>query len=363
MQDHDREPESSILSFKAACQLYGISIQNTFNPYVAVSSFSNKGKSNFFHILQHNQEENTLRLKATQDNLKYPLSKIIFSSDKSNPNLLATSDIQINLYKIQQDVDSLSHNDKTESKGNTDIQIQELEKLVIDCEENSNPAPLTSINWNKDNPSFLAASSIDTTCSIWDINKRELITRLIAHDKEVYDIAFLSGEHVFLSTGADGSVRLFDRRDLDSSQIVFESNDLSALTRIAICNIDCNYFTALTTDKNYFYLVDLRDTTSPVEIINKHENIVNAVCWSAEDSLFCSVSDDRFAYVWDLKDINLQEPYMEFNNAVPEPNESNKLDHLMDLKEIKEGQEINNVDWGDGWIGINSYDTLKLLKI
>ena len=38
-------------------------------------------------------------------------------------------------------------------------------------------------------------------------------TQLIAHDKEVYDIAFSSGnKDVFATVGADGSLRMFDLR-------------------------------------------------------------------------------------------------------------------------------------------------------
>lgn len=40
-------------------------------------------------------------------------------------------------------------------------------------------------------------------------------TQLIAHDKEVYDIAFSragGGRDMFASVGADGSVRMFDLR-------------------------------------------------------------------------------------------------------------------------------------------------------
>ena len=44
-------------------------------------------------------------------------------------------------------------------------------------------------------------------------------TQLIAHDKEVYDIAFAQGKNVFASVGADGSVRLFDLRNLEHSTI------------------------------------------------------------------------------------------------------------------------------------------------
>ena len=37
-------------------------------------------------------------------------------------------------------------------------------------------------------------------------------TQLIAHDKEVYDIAFACGKDIFGSVGADGSLRMFDLR-------------------------------------------------------------------------------------------------------------------------------------------------------
>ena len=50
-------------------------------------------------------------------------------------------------------------------------------------------------------------------------------TQLIAHDKEVFDIAFAAGVNVFASVGADGSVRMFDLRSLEHSTIIYESCD------------------------------------------------------------------------------------------------------------------------------------------
>jgi WD repeat-containing protein 68 len=84
---------------------------------------------------------------------------------------------------------------------------------------------LTSINESQANPKLIGTSSIDTTCTIWNIEvgvaiagvktpvTGEVKTQLIAHDQEVYDIAFMpSEEHSFCSVGADGSVRMFDLR-------------------------------------------------------------------------------------------------------------------------------------------------------
>jgi WD40 repeat protein len=45
-----------------------------------------------------------------------------------------------------------------------------------------------------------------------DVQRQSAITQLIAHDKEVYDIAFARGTDLFASVGADGSVRMFDLR-------------------------------------------------------------------------------------------------------------------------------------------------------
>ena len=87
-------------------------------------------------------------------------------------------------------------------------------------------APLTSFDWNEVDPNLLGTSSIDTTCTVWGLETGQVLgrvnmvsghvkTQLIAHDKEVYDIAFSKaggGRDMFASVGADGSVRMFDLR-------------------------------------------------------------------------------------------------------------------------------------------------------
>lgn len=59
---------------------------------------------------------------------------------------------------------------------------------------------------------LIGTASIDTTCTIWDIEKETVFTQLIAHDKEVYDISFSPDKNLFASVGADGSARQFDLR-------------------------------------------------------------------------------------------------------------------------------------------------------
>lgn len=92
---------------------------------------------------------------------------------------------------------------------------------VLTIQDNDFSAPLTSFDWNPELHNLIGTSSIDTTCTIWDIEKSTVFTQLIAHDKEVYDIHFSRERNIFASVGADGSVRQFDIRDLQHSSVQY----------------------------------------------------------------------------------------------------------------------------------------------
>lgn len=98
--------------------------------------------------------------------------------------------------------------------------------LLSNSKSPEHTAPITSLDWNTISPSLIITSSIDTTCTIWDIPTLTAKTQLIAHDKEVYDVRFCANSvDVFVSCGADGSVRMFDLRSLEHSTIIYEPTD------------------------------------------------------------------------------------------------------------------------------------------
>lgn len=102
---------------------------------------------------------------------------------------------------------------------------------MLDNNRSSNYcAPLTAADWNEVEPSLIATASIDTTCTIWEIEvspqmmnigikywlqtgkavterkptQGKVRTQLIAHDKEVFDISFSKlngGKDIFGSVG------------------------------------------------------------------------------------------------------------------------------------------------------------------
>lgn len=341
MSEINNPKDQKALKYTSDLQQFGLSIQHytsleaqSQNPLIATSSIGSS-PNNFailgFEELIDEDDLSYFRLieKVKKDDLKFPLSKIMFSH--THPHFLATCDIELNIYNLE-----------SESETNVQLKFKDTLKVNDDESDSEFPAPLTSFDWNKCNLSLLAASSYDTTCTIWDLNSNKILTRLIAHDKEVFDIGFLDGEHIFVSAGGDGELRLFDLRDLENSQIMFDSKDGAALTRLCVNPKDQNYIAALSIDKPYFYLIDLRDVSSPVGIIQSHTSVVNTVQWSDLDkNRLCTGGDDKKIYMWDINKINTNKPILEYSHP---------------------DSEINNIDWKEGILVMNCLNETRVIS-
>jgi WD repeat-containing protein 68 len=285
--------------------------------------------SNKIEIVQYENNIEKLKLVAAES-VDFPCSKIMWSPNINNNSLLATTSDILRIYKYNETTKKLSLASNLTKKQNQNYS-----------------GPLTAMDWNKANPSILGVCSVDTTCTIWDLTKNEIKMLLIAHDKEVYDMAFGKEENLFITTGADGSIRLFDTRSLDTCSILFETQDASPITRISWNYNDPNFVAALLLDKNFIYIIDQRMTNSPYAFLTYHSNIVNAISWAPHSNAYItSVGDDKNCFIWDIQMISNKsdEPVMNYNSDF----------------------EIDNVSWSethDEWIGITGGNNLKLLKI
>lgn len=169
-------------------------------------------------------------------------------------------------------------------------------------------APLTAFDWNQKDPTLIGTSSIDTTCTIWDIQTQQRRTQLIAHDKQVYDFAFAAGSvDVFASVGADGSVRLFDLRSLDHSTIIFESRNMTPLLRLRWNTIDPNLLATVAMDDPVVELLDIRQPGHPFADLDHRSdmstNCVNAVSWAPHNQNTIATGSDRcLALTWNIED-------------------------------------------------------------
>ncbi|XP_065831676.1 DDB1- and CUL4-associated factor 7-like [Oscarella lobularis] len=296
--------------------------------------------NNRVQIVSLDEEKGEFTLKSCFEH-PYPTTKIIWIPDSkgSLPDLLATAGDYLRIWRV----------------GESDT--------ILECLLNNNKnsdfcAPLTSFDWNEIDPNLLGTSSIDTTCTIWGLETGQIVrrisgcvkTQLIAHNKEVYDIAFSragSGRDLFASVGADGSVRMFDLRHLEYSTIIYEDEFHRALLRLSWNKQDPNYLATFTMDSQEVIILDVRKPFFPVAKLSNHKAQVNGVAWAPHSSChICTAADDRQALIWDIQ-------------QMPRPIEGPILAYS------SEG-EINQIQWAStqpDWIAIGYNNFMEILRV
>ncbi|KAL7064582.1 hypothetical protein AAHC03_04671 [Spirometra sp. Aus1] len=260
------------------------------------------------------------------------------------PDLLATSGDYLRIWKV----------------GDTDAKME----CMLNNNQNSDfCAPLTSFDWNEVDPNLIGASSIDTTCTIWGLETQQVIgrantksvsghvkTQLIAHDKEVYDIAFSragGNRDIFASVGADGSVRLFDLRNLETSTIIYENMSRTPLLRLAWNRQDPNYIATFAMNSMEVTILDLRVLFTPVATLDNHRAFINGLAWAPHSSChICTAADDCQALIWDIQSMPraIEDPILAYTAAA----------------------EINQIQWSSvqpDWIAICYNNSLEILRI
>ncbi|XP_061366768.1 WD repeat-containing protein LWD2-like [Gastrolobium bilobum] len=255
------------------------------------------------------------------------------SEDDTNPDLIATSGDSLRLWEI--------HDDRIQ-----------LKSPLIGNKVNQNSA-ITSFDWAVFDTRLVATSSVDTTCTIWDIEREIVNTQLVAHDKEVYDISW-GGFNVFASVSGDGSVRVFDLRDREKSTIIYENPVQDCpLLRLEWNKSDSRFMATVGMNSNKVVIIDIRLPTKPFMELSKHMTSVNAISWSPNLGRYlCSASDDARALIWEMMDTGFPtginggdvEPTMWYGSSAA----------------------INHVRWSPvqmDWIALDLLNHLQLLKL
>lgn len=287
--------------------------------------------TNKIEVVQLDEKTGDFVNRGTFDH-PYPATKIMWCPDKLGtlPDLMGTTGDYLRLWRVD-----------------AEKQAVELKHLLNNNKSSEFCAPLTSFDWNETDPSIVGTSSIDTTCTIWNIETQQAKTQLIAHDKEVYDIAFARGTDVFASVGADGSVRMFDLRCLDHSTIIYESPDLTPLLRLAWNKQDPNYLATALMDSPKTIILDIRVPSIPAAELAGHHVCVNGIAWAPHSSChICTAGEDKQALIWDL-------------SALPKPIEDPILAYSAEA-------EINQLQWSAAqpdWISIAFGSKLQLLRV
>ena len=323
-QQMEQQETKNIYDYTTDKSIYGIAFQNSNSLRLAISSME-KSLNNKVEILE--LINNDLR-NVYEQKIDYPCTKLLWNPRPNESSILATSGEYIQLYNYDETEHILKFKNKLNNK------------------KSKFSGALTSFDWNTVNNALLGTASIDTTCTIWDLNKGSIKTQLIAHDKEVFDIQFDKDENVFISGGADGSVRLFDLRALNHSTIIYETKEGAPIIKLAWNLHNSNIIAALSMEKNVIYIFDSRANTNiSMDELNFHKEPVTGIVWSPDSpSQLCSVSEDCCVVI-----SNIQNEHYGQNNNISYNAKS----------------PINNIDWCKSyseWIGIAFKNNIQLLR-
>jgi WD repeat-containing protein 68 len=152
------------------------------------------------------------------------------------------------------------------------------------------------MDWSAMDPRQIVTSSLDGTCCVWDIETKKLKTQLIAHDNNVFDVAWNPHQsNVFTTVGRDGSVRVFDLNALDHSTIVFEESQKPIL-RLAIHLLFPNYIALLTHEG---HSVQIIDTRRPGLTISENVGEACHIEWSLHSRLALNISSKTIHAIHD----------------------------------------------------------------
>lgn len=296
---------------------------------LAFTSFL-ENMNNKVNIISLEEESGTLQ-NVCSFNHSYPPTKVMWMpyprNDKSD--LLATSGDVLRIWEVK--------DKKVQLKSNLQGQTPGSEYV----------APLASFDWNAADVNMIGTASIDTTCTIWDLEHERAVAQLIAHDKEVFDMAFTAGVNVFATVGADGSVRLFDLRNLEHSTIIFESSKYTPLLRVDWSPVEPNYLATVMVDNPMVVILDIRHPSLPLIQLTGHSATANSVDWSPNSSNYIATgSDDSNAFIWDLRTSpkQISNPYLAYNSP----------------------QQINAVRWSSAdpsYIAISMENMVQVLRI
>lgn len=304
---YTRSARQQALRFDSHSLLYGGDWGN--GNVVALTTF-NEEPTNYIHVVQANLQNSYTFMSVADALVTMPQTKVAWEPSTSVSSRLITSGDTLRLWQLMDQSKTLQP-------------LAALTKLSK-SQSTESPAPLTSFDWNVINPNVVITSSIDTTCTVWDLTKQVVSTQLIAHDQEVYDVEFLyNSQCQFVSAGADGSARLFDLRSLDNSTIIFEPQPATPLLRVAPSPHDANILCVIAQDRNVVYTIDIRASRNPLRVLEGHESPVNSIRWLPQaPNIIASGGDDCQILLWDVSTgsvVGSLSESTQINNVVASP--------------------------------------------
>ena len=303
---------------------------------------------------EEEEDEECPRLTETSSfECTFPSTKLLWSPNETG--LLATAGDHLRLWNVNLDENDTTKKKKKKKKKDEDrLETDKTDSSTCkqkSCLKNETFAPLTSIDWNRTDPTMMGALNYDKdyfSCTLWDIETETPEVNILldeAKGSTGYDLAFHAKDgDIFGTVGEDGKLRIFDVRSLKRVSIVHETD--RSLFRLIWNPQNPLYVGVLFSESSDVMVLDLRSSREPVLSLSGHTAQVNAIAWAPQSANhMCTVSDDKQANVWDFSR----------QTAVTEP----MLSYGTDSK-------INNVAWSaaqNSHIALAAGKRLQILRV
>ncbi|KAH0793960.1 protein TRANSPARENT TESTA GLABRA 1-like [Histomonas meleagridis] len=253
-----------------------------FNPF-SLSFNSPFSKELRLAVASFQQEQNRIKIfrivgpsiiEESEAPVKFPQTSCLFSSIGSNDSFdsLITCGDTLKLWKIS--LDGIN--------------------LMGEIDVSTTKDPITCQDWSLYDQSLVIVGSCNGSVTAVDLMSGQVVTRIIAHDHPIHDIQFC-GPTSFITVDFDGSMRLFDLRDLQSSFIYYQS--AMPLMRVSVSPIDNFKVATFSKDSNYVVVIDTRRSGVPCGFCNEHIGNLTCLKWSnmIDNVLFTS---DNKGYIY-----------------------------------------------------------------
>ncbi|KAK6613840.1 WD repeat domain-containing protein [Botrytis cinerea] len=298
--------------------------------------------------------------KVAEATHSYPVTRLLWeppSSQKQSTDLLATSGDHLRLWSLPSETPVATASNTIggrSSNSGRDLPPSKLTPLALlsNSKTPEHTAPLTSLDWNTVSPSLIITSSIDTTCTIWDIPTLTAKTQLIAHDKEVFDVRFCANSvDVFYSSPGGGRI---------SPTLAQQTMSYAPpLLRLAASPHDTHLLATFSQDSNIIRILDVRQPGQALLELQGHSSSINCIEWSPNRrGTLASGADDSLVLIWDLLSQNTAPPVGPSMNGAPAsdnsrgPTASWQCDYEVGNISWAPRSNLNNNENGD-WLGVS----------
>jgi WD repeat-containing protein 68 len=254
-----------------------------------VGSFQ-ESEVNHIQLVDLNEDSKRFEVVSEIEHV-FPSPKLMFRPPGTDgSDLLASVSTTLNLMTV--------------ADGKLKLQAKLQNTRTLGPGKEGHAPPLTSFDWSSVDQNKIGVSSVDSTCTIWNIEKQKIETQLIAHDKAVHDMVFHTHSFLFASVGADGSVRLFDQRNLDHSTIIYENPSSAPLLRLAWNKINTQHLVCTAMDTPGVVLIDIRRPSVALSALTQCGSCVNSIMWAphSKNHILCG-TDDGFGFIWDVQGV------------------------------------------------------------